>query len=135
LDIFSIFAALKRFSAILFLSVSLLTQTELHQVFKLPVLLNHFAEHKAQNKDMSIGGFIILHYFSGNPKDKDYDRDMQLPFKTTDCTAMVNVAIIPSPSYIVKLPAYFIDITYPSLANSREHFSHTADIWQPPRLS
>ncbi|WP_460554120.1 hypothetical protein [Ferruginibacter profundus] len=126
---------MKRFSAILFLSLTLLTQTELHQVFKLPVLLQHLAEHRAHNKNMSVADFVILHYFSGNPKDKDYDRDMQLPFKTTECAAMVNVAIIPTPSYSIKLPAYFIDINYPSLANSRERFSHTADIWQPPRLS
>jgi hypothetical protein len=125
----------KRFSAILLLSVTLLSQTELHQLLKLPVLVQHFIEHRAENKDISVTGFIILHYFSGNTKDKDYERDMQLPFKTTDCTASVAFAIIPPQPVSILQPVVVINTWYPAINNNCNHYSRTSDIWQPPKFS
>jgi hypothetical protein len=125
----------KRFSAILLLSVTLFTQTELHQLLKLPVLVQHFIEHRAENKDISIADFIILHYFSGNPRDKDYERDMQLPFKTSDCTALAAVAVIPSQPVSIIQPEAVINTSYPAINNNCSHCSRTSDIWQPPKFS
>jgi hypothetical protein len=125
----------KRFSAILLLSVTLFTQTELHQLLKLPVLVQHFIEHRAENNNISVTDFIILHYFSGNPKDKDYERDMQLPFKTTDFTALVTFAIIPSQPVSVLQPVVFIDNLFPAIDNNCNHCSQPSDIWQPPKFS
>ncbi len=126
---------MKRFSAILLLSVTLFTQTELHQLLKLPVLVQHFIEHRAENKNISIADFIILHYFNGNPKDKDYERDMQLPFKTTDFTALVTFAIIPSQPVSVLQPVVFIDNLFPAIDNNCNNCSQPSDIWQPPKFS
>ncbi|MBS1512218.1 MAG: hypothetical protein JST86_15320 [Bacteroidetes bacterium] len=126
---------MKRISAILLLAITVLAQTELHQVFKLQSFVAHFAEHKAENKDMSLMGFIVLHYFSGNIKDKDYDKDMQLPFKTSECAVSSTISIVPETVFILNTPEFFFSKEYPSLRNSSVRYRQTADIWQPPRLS
>ena len=76
---------MKRVAAILFLSIMLLSQTELHQILKFPVFVQHYFEHQAEDPNITLSQFIVLHYFSGNPVDDDYARDMQLPFKSNDC--------------------------------------------------
>lgn len=73
----------------------LFSQTELHQILKFPVFVQHYFEHKAENPDITISQFIVLHYFSGNPVDDDYARDMQLPFKTNDCLQAMTSIVIP----------------------------------------
>ena len=126
---------LKRFSIILLLLVTLFSQTELHQVVKLPALVRHFMEHRAAKSDMSLVDFIVMHYMHGSPKDDDYDKDMQLPFKTAECAASITLDIIPAQPYPALQPVAFINKTYPSLNNSSVRFNHTADIWQPPKFS
>ncbi len=68
----------------LLLAAYVAAATPLGQLLKLPVLVEHFAEHRRENPDISVFGFVVLHYFSGNVRDADYERDMQLPFKSVD---------------------------------------------------
>lgn len=58
--------------------------TELHQLFKLPILFEHFAEHKERNTTVSFVDFLAMHYWGDDLDDNDDDRDMQLPFKKAD---------------------------------------------------
>ncbi|MCC8407944.1 hypothetical protein LJ707_03320 [Mucilaginibacter sp. UR6-1] len=58
--------------------------TELHQLFKLPILFEHFAEHKQRDKSVSLMEFLSMHYWGDDLNDNDNDRDMQLPFKKLD---------------------------------------------------
>jgi hypothetical protein len=67
----------------LFLAVYLFSATEAYQLLKLPVVFQHFKEHKKEDKNISFLQFLAMHYLHGSPKDKDYERDMQLPFKTS----------------------------------------------------
>lgn len=126
---------MKRFSAILLLSVTLFAQTELHQLFNLRILFQHFAEHKQEKEDISIIDFIVLHYFSGGVKDKDYEKDMQLPFKAVDCAYAASIALIPAQVTAVTEPVVFTTLTYSALKNNNIPSSHSADIWQPPKFS
>jgi hypothetical protein len=112
----------------------MLAQTELHQLLKFPVLTQHFAEHKKQNPETSILSFVILHYFSGTLHDKDYEKDMQLPFKTADCAAAINFALAPSGALTIPEPVYYVTKEYPALMNTNIPTIHHADIWQPPKF-
>lgn len=112
----------------------ILAQTELHQILKFPAFTQHFAEHKKQNAETSLLSFIILHYFSGNLHDKDYDKDMQLPFKTADCAAAINFALAPSASLSITKPVIYVSRIYPAIKNSNIQSIHHADIWQPPKF-
>ena len=113
----------------------MLAQTELHQLLKFKVFEQHFAEHKKENPKTSILSFVILHYFSGDIKDKDYDKDMQLPFKTTDCSTAFSAAVTPNFVSIEIEPRFVETRTYPALKNTFILSSHSNEIWQPPKLS
>ena len=126
---------MKNIIAIFFLSIYLISLTELHQLIKTPILVEHYQEHKAKNKDLSIIDFLILHYAGDNPKDADYDTDMKLPFKSHDgCLNAMVVVYVPcnSPVDIIKpvptkVNAYF---------EYQESFispTFLSSIWQPPK--
>jgi hypothetical protein len=126
---------LKKTTAIFFFAVYLLSTTEAHQLLKLPVVFQHFAEHKLENKDISFLQFLDMHYMHGSPKDKDYDRDMQLPFKTAnECVFSVSVAFVPlmQQIYIAK-PVEVIKRKDYVIRDQFIHSSYLANIWQPPK--
>lgn len=126
--------ALKKAIAILFLSIYLLSTTELSQLLKLPALIEHFAEHKKENSQITLWSFLNIHYAHGIVHDKDYDKDMKLPFKEQINT----VAFAP-----VYFPSALSDLTVPlfTLFNKKQFFpkdiqiisSYLDSIWQPPK--
>lgn len=111
----------------------LVSQTPLQQVLKLPVLIEHFKEHQQEAKPLSLLAFIQLHYFSGNPKDEDYDRDQQLPFRSDAVVVLdFNVEIPDHHLKINSLPL-FCEKSYPLFDVSSLPSRHGFDIWQPPK--
>jgi hypothetical protein len=127
---------LTKFISIFFFSVYLLSVTEAHQLLKLPVVFEHFAEHQLENEHIGFLEFLDMHYMHGNPQDDDYERDMQLPFKTTaDCVSAVGFA--PVPAQIEMNIQYGIILLEKKNYIIRDVFTHTAylsNIWQPPQF-
>jgi hypothetical protein len=128
---------LKKATAIFFLTLFLFSTTEAHQLLKLPVVFQHFHEHKLVEKDISFYSFIVLHYFQGDIRDADYDRDMQLPFKTThECVALSTPLTLPAHFSFVAPPEYFPIPNDFVLNNDPLAASANLEaIFQPPRLS
>jgi hypothetical protein len=127
--------SLKKFTAILLFTAYLFSTTELHQLLKLPMVFIHFAEHQKENKSISFLRFLDMHYMHGSPRDKDYNEDMKLPFKTADnCTALVSPVLIPQ---LVQTPA--IPVIIPVETKMRifdawfNPSSYLSSIWQPPK--
>ncbi len=126
---------MKKFTAILILTAYLFSTTELHQLLKLPVVFEHYYEHKQLNKDISFLDFLDMHYMHGSPLSSDYAEDMQLPFKTIDkclCTTIpvivpqnINIAVHQPVQLKKKLRFIMLDEFMPSSCLSR--------IWQPPK--
>lgn len=118
--------------ALLFLYLSV--NTDLEEIMRFPILFEHFYEHKQVNHEFSFVEFIVLHYFQGDVKDADYERDQQLPFKGTHCemtslsvaitTENTPVAPLPTGEVIQKLVMYSSPFT-----SSLTLFA----VWQPPR--
>ena len=112
--------------------------TELYQLLKLPVLIEHFMEHKAQNKNITLFEFLCLHYAHGDVRDADYEKDMKLPFKTHgNCfsTNIIAVVVNLTPKITLPVKSNFAElkiiipseeVTFSSLYNS--------NIWQPPKF-
>jgi hypothetical protein len=110
----------------------LISTTELYQLLKLPVLIEHYKEHKAQNTEMSFIDFLSLHY---NQEFAHDDTDNKLPFKShSNCASVSIVAFIAQPFTInLEKPIYFEpkilsvyhNVIFKSLAIST--------IWQPPK--
>lgn len=125
---------LKKIIAISFLLIYLFSTTEFSQVLKLPVLWQHFQEHNAENRSISFIGFLQMHYFNGNPKDADYKKDMQLPFKTpTQCELTSIATILPSINSEISVPVYNnFKVTNPP-DETLLSGDFLSAIWQPPK--
>ncbi|RYE22414.1 MAG: hypothetical protein EOP51_13300 [Sphingobacteriales bacterium] len=126
---------MKKVTAILFISLYLFTATECNQLLKLPVIFEHFAEHRLEDKSISFLQFLAMHYLHGSPKDNDYDRDMQLPFKTiVECSYSLTTAAVPRALQLSLPEPIALAPTTKIIPQDRFKFSsNLADIWQPPR--
>ena len=125
---------MRRANAISLLLLYFLVNTELRELVRLPILFEHFSEHKQRNKHVSFSDFIVLHYFSGHVKDPDFERDQQLPFRGTNCEELSTPVALPVESFVEPLP----EISYATL-NVGIYVSpfHSSlfqfTIWQPPK--
>lgn len=119
------------------ISAVLFTGTPLQQLLKLPVLVQHYFEHKQTNNSLSFANFLKLHYFEEeeDEDDNDYSRDSQLPFKS--------MALIVSPA-LLNVPAVAnYELTAKPEVNTYEGYSpvsetlipaqYLSSIWQPPK--
>ena len=112
------------------MSLMLSIQTPLGQLFKLPLLVEHYIIHQKQDS-VSLFTFLIDHY-STNNNDRDLPEDEQLPFKNITCYS-IGYAIVTSviqTNILAPLPAeeeiVFSDIYSPQ--------QHLAGIFHPPRV-
>lgn len=126
---------MKKTFAIFLLSIYVISLTELHQFVKLPVLVEHFIEHKQLNSDLSLWQFLDMHYAHGDVKDADYDKDMKLPFKSHDgCVNTLVIAFIPNSFEDLNTkPAYTDYKSYSTFSENFLEAAYLASIWQPPK--
>ena len=66
---------------IFLISLFFISSTQLKELLKLPVLINHYMEHLDENSNLSVYDFLKIHYADGVKYDEDYNVDMKLPFK------------------------------------------------------
>lgn len=123
---------MKRASAILFLWIYLLANTELHQLLRLPVFFVHYQEHRAENPEIGLLEFIVLHYY-GPDANITYGHDSELPFK--DKCPEVSLSIALPPEHIAEpTPQVFVTARKDVMFKSPFiHSSFQFAIWQPPR--
>lgn len=125
---------MKNFFSILILCCYFFSATEARELLKLPLLFEHFAEHKKLKGTMGMWEFLCIHYAHGNPRDADYDKDMKLPFKTCSCSHFdkpfnVIEAECKLPSILNFEYRAFLNDAYSDLTLSRD----LDCIWQPPK--
>lgn len=128
---------MKRFLSIFFLSIYLFSYTEARELLKLPIVFQHFQEHKILNPDLSFLDFLDIHYMHGSSQDDDYGRDMQLPFKTPFSSNFANANfILTTPDFLTeqKIPQI---VKKPLLSYTHSGYSYNfhSSIWQPPKIS
>ncbi len=126
---------MKKLISVAILSLYLISATELYQLLKMPVLIEHFIEHKKENKKTTLISFFQMHYFNGDVKDADYEQDMKLPFKSHSESGHSTVlALIPQKTVIVKR-LYIEPHTFLIYEDMFLTSSHLSGIWQPPKFS
>ena len=126
---------MKRKVAIALTLVYLMTATELNQLWKLPIFISHFIEHRQESPDITLINFITLHYFSGNVRDADYARDEQLPFRDNSQCLIGSIAtIVPSAAVISYSSDVLCQITFAPKTQEGKPSRYQTDIWQPPRV-
>ncbi|MCA6450216.1 MAG: hypothetical protein IM584_01370 [Chitinophagaceae bacterium] len=126
---------MKRLIAISFLSIYLFSTTEMYQLVKLPLLVEHFIEHKQKKSDLTLWEFLCLHYKPTTEKDSDYAKDMKLPFKSHDgCINAVIGAFVPNNhSTEIHKPVTINSRHFPLLDETFTGSSFLSTIWQPPK--
>jgi hypothetical protein len=112
-----------------------LSGTEFGQLLRLPLLVNHYLEHKKAHNELSIGDFILIHY-SQQHQDGANEEDRQLPFKShLECAKLFSIAApFPNSLDLIIPPTTLRNNDIP-----RESAPLSAGvrnmIWQPPRHS
>ncbi len=128
---------MKRTISILVLAVYLFGATDAYQLLKLPLFVHHFITHHEENPDLSLAGFIKIHYLDPVVVDDDYAQDMQLPFKThdTDCCFVSAVTIMPLQKISIESPSIPLPvIAYSSIVPNRYYYQPMVNIFQPPKV-
>nr|WP_198999489.1 hypothetical protein [Flavobacterium sp. ASV13] len=124
---------MKKHLSILFLSVYLLSVTQLVELIKLPVMVEHYVEHKEQNPNLTFFQFLCIHYQGQDVYDADYEKDMKLPFKShTNISSVVFYPLLQEYKTIQK-----VNYKYKKQNLYTYYFSYSSislsSIWQPPR--
>jgi hypothetical protein len=126
-------SSVKKAVVVFLTALFFISNTEFHELLKVPVLVAHYLEHKREQPDLSLAHFFSIHYNNTNTKDEDYARDSQLPFKAAEhLTTSITIFIS---HFHVKLPApYFNHKTdLPFYRASFVSFQLLSNIWQPPK--
>ncbi|MCW5908019.1 MAG: hypothetical protein KIS94_09185 [Chitinophagales bacterium] len=124
---------MKKAAVVILTALFLVSNTEFHELLKLPLLVVHYIEHKTETPDITIAHFLDIHY-NTETKDDDYKRDSQLPFKSVEHTSPNLFAFITH--YVVKLPVLHFN-TDTELSTYRTpfiSFQLLSNIWQPPKF-
>ncbi|MBP1651479.1 MAG: hypothetical protein H6Q26_1636 [Bacteroidetes bacterium] len=104
------------------------------QLMKLPVLVMHYIEHRAQDGNLSVVEFLSMHYLGEDVNDGDQERDNQLPFKKVSTTTVHQVFIPFAKITNLKVQAVTnITIKYPELDDDRLPNPATSALFRPPR--
>ncbi|MCX8490400.1 MAG: hypothetical protein ORN54_04970 [Cyclobacteriaceae bacterium] len=106
--------------------------TEVHEILRLPLLLEHFAEHKSQVTDMSFVDFLMMHYETDVAHD---DHDNQLPFKVPGHSFTTISMVLPSLKINLTEAVPSAVLSY--MFDYKESFfsSSLQAIFQPPKLA
>ncbi len=130
------FKALKKALHILLLSFYALSCTGLQDLTRLPVLFQHYFEHKSLDSNITFLSYVEYHYNDVPHTDNDEERDNQLPFKTHElCAANVLSPALPPSSGFLPKKVYQILPNQKTIINN-DYIPHSAfagKIWQPPR--
>ena len=121
---------MKKCAAIFLLVLLVSIQTPAGQVFKLPILIEHFMNHQRQD-GVSLLGFLQDHY-APNHHDADLPEDEQLPFKNITFYT-IGYAIVPG----VIRTTVFVEPTGNKKVIFPETYApqqHLGSIFHPPRV-
>jgi hypothetical protein len=112
----------------------MISSTELSQLLRIPLLIEHFIEHNQEGNQLSITEFFHMHYFEKQHLDADYDKDMQLPFKSIDENTIQVLAFIPFGNSLLKAkPLYRKSVKFDAYKSLFIDDAYLSSIWQPPR--
>lgn len=126
---------MRRSVIFLMLLAYLCSATELRELLKLPVLLEHFVEHKGRNSSLDFFDFLSVHYLNVEKHGNADAHDDALPFKTHEnCHAIsMQAAALPVQKIDLNYPETIIKKDFP-VNKSSDYFAYSVLIWQPPKL-
>lgn len=103
------------------------------QLMKLPKLYDHYIEHKSLDKQVSILAFMSMHYMGKDIQDNDHEKDMSLPFKTSNYQPIFQLAIESQITATEKLKFFSIQNHWPDSIHYDLMQSSLSSLFRPPR--
>jgi hypothetical protein len=124
----------KQITFILILQGYLFSFTELRELLKLPILLEHYIEHNSADKSISFADFLSMHYLQVQDNDGDDEQDRNLPFKSCHNSHTTTFALSCTHQNIQLKPHEII--IHKNYYSHQELFltNFHPSIWQPPKL-
>lgn len=125
---------MKKAVTIVLLAIYIFGNTQAGQLLKLPLLVTHYVQHKAENPQISFLAFLKIHYVDPQPYDADYQQDMQLPFKTPVDVCCVNIPVVLPPAFNINFKEPDAGSTAYNILNDEVPVCRLAySVFQPPR--
>lgn len=126
---------LRPISIILLLLTLMDSTIDLHNLAKVPGLIEHFQEHCKRLPGFSFLGFIVLHYGNkaGTHDQEEHGKHQKLPFKSNNCTFSNTLSIISTVNACAITPINFYQ-SYSNFYKSTFYAGFSESIWQPPRI-
>jgi hypothetical protein len=103
---------------------------------KLPLLVEHYIEHKEKDGNLSLMAFLDMHYTQQDAQDDDHDKDMKLPFKSHEgCINSITIAFVPNNfEGLSAKPTYVETKIYSIYHEEFLQSTFLSSIWQPPKF-
>ena len=124
---------MRKYLAILFICLSA-TTTELPELLKMPLLLQHYYMHLSEGRSDNFLGFLNEHYIHGDGDEQDRSQDEELPFKNIHVEHLTSTYILDHTPGI-KAPEYNISQKPFISANSFVKSNLLDGIFRPPRIA
>ena len=123
---------MNRLLAISFLFLYINSNTEFHEMLRMPILFEHFSEHKQKVSDISFWDFLVMHYKSDVSHDAD---DNQLPFKDPGHSFTAPTLAVTTNKMVLQETVLLTKTNHTFTYSETFIASHLSDIFQPPRIS
>jgi hypothetical protein len=126
---------IRKISALLLLAIYLIAATATTELLKLPLLVEHFYRHKAENIHIGLAAFLKMHYETGKDNYKDAKENNRLPFKSAHHSAGVSfISLVPFlVSALLAKRAIIKNKPFEIPNHLQLPPKYLALIWQPPR--
>jgi len=129
--------ACKYISSSLLLAFYLLSATAIHELIKVPRLVEHYFDHNREDIDVGLFQYLSLHYGIEDGTDLDAAEDRQLPFKSSEHFSSVSFVSVKPP--VMNQGLRIAEIASGQKFQIRNDFylpsQYLDRIWQPPRKS
>ncbi len=116
------------------LLVLFVTNGAVVELVKIPTLVKHFEQHKAQNHSIDFADFLVMHYLGSDNNDSDNDQDEQLPFKKATGFSVIDIGTVVNPEIAIYLePRFVLPETKQVLRQPQMYVSlHPSAVFRPP---
>jgi len=124
------FVSVKKLISIVLLLVLFVSNTEFHQLMKVPVLISHYLEHRQSDRSLTFTDFVLAHYMDGHSQDQEH---RHLPFKSHECQHMLLLAVPEANTMqhiAFQMPVNEVAVYSEGIYNS----AALNAIWQPPQF-
>ena len=125
---------LKVISIQLTFAVLLGSLADLHDIAKLPYLIDHYNQHKSKTAEFSVTAFFDMHYGELAEEHDKEEREQHkgLPFKAPDHTS-IHSTIFLTEQQCPSLDVEATEVTYTNFYRSSLSSEFQPSIFQPPR--